>query len=283
MNKIKRFFIRNVFKWGTKIMKMWTKEHAMLLIPAFAVMIALSILLGYLLRNKEEKYRMIPIQIISVILLVLGVIKQVYYLTRPEGYDMFAIPAHFCSLALFFLPIFAFYKGKYKGNVSSFTFMCCSMLMVFMIVYPDMIYSAGNIRDYFKTYSDFHTVTFHTLVCFVFVLIIALKLYDFDTKRDMKIIPIWFTIFCIISATMAQILKTNYNSFYDCNIDAIETIRVNLISQIGWWGQLIFVLCIYIVNIMFAFACYWIVRGVITLANKIKLAIINKSKNRLIG
>lgn len=157
------------------------------------------------------------------------------------------------------------------------------MLMVFMIVYPDMIYSAGNIRDYFKTYSDFHTVTFHTLVCFVFVLIIALKLYDFDTKRDMKIIPIWFTIFCVISATMAQILKTNYNSFYDCNIDAIETIRVNLISQIGWWGQLIFVICIYIVNIMFAFACYWIVRGVITLAKKIKDAIVNKSKNRLIG
>lgn len=264
-------------------MQLWTKEHAMQLIPSFVAMIIIAIIIAHFLKDKEEKYRLIPVQIISVILVIMEITKQIYNLLDPDGYSLYAIPLRFCSLFVYFLPLFSFYKGKYKGNVSSFTFMCCSMLMVFMIVYPDMIYSAGNIRDYFKTYSDFHTVTFHTLVCFVFVLIIALKLYDFDTKRDMKIIPIWFTIFCIISATMAQILKTNYNSFYDCNIDAIETIRVNLISQIGWWGQLIFVLCIYIVNIMFAFACYWIVRGVITLANKIKLAIINKSKNRLIG
>lgn len=254
-------------------MELWTKEHALQILPTFAVMLILTLILAHFLKDKDEKYRMIPIKIIAVTLVVMEITKQIYNLCDPDGYSLYAIPLHFCSLFDYFLPIFAFYNGKYKHNVRAFTFMCCSMLMVFMIVYPSMIYSASNIRDYFTTYTDFHTVTFHNLVCFAFMLIIALKLYDYDTKRDMKIIPIWFTIFCVISASMAQILKTNYNSFYDCNIDAIENIRVNLISQIGWWGQLIFVLCIYVVNILFAFACYWIVRGCITLSKKIKLAI----------
>lgn len=257
-------------------MNLWTKEHALQILPSFAVMIILAIILAHFLKDKDEKYRMIPIQIIAVLLVVMEIIKQIVNLTDPDGYSLYAIPLHFCSLFVYFMPFFAFYNGKYKQNIRAFTFMCCSMLMVFMVVYPNMIYSAGNIRDYFTSYGNFHTVTFHNLVCFAFILMIALKLYDYDTKRDMKIIPIWFTIFCVISATMAQILKTNYNSFYDCNIDAVETIRVNLISNIGWWGQLIFVLCIYVVNIAFAFACYWIVRGVLSLANKIKAGILER-------
>lgn len=257
-------------------MGLWTKEHALQIIPSFAVMIILSIVIAHFLKDKDEKYKMIPIKIIAVVLVVMEIIKQIYNLADPDGYSLYALPFHFCSLFVYFMPFFAFYNGKYKQNIRAFTFMCCSMLMVFMVIYPSMIYSSGNIRDYFKYYGDFHTVTFHNLVCFAFMLMIALKLYDYDTKRDMKIIPIWFTIFCVISATMAQLLKTNFNSFYDCNIDAVEAIRVSLISNIGWWGQLIFVLCIYVVNIIFAFVCYWIVRGVIALAKKINLAIASK-------
>lgn len=264
-------------------MKMWTKEHAMLLIPAFAVMIALSILLGYLLRNKEEKYRMIPIQIISVILLVLGVIKQVYYLIRPEGYDMFAIPAHFCSLALFFLPIFAFYKGKYKENIRAFTYLCCAVIMVFMIIYPRLEFSAKHIVNFTKSIKSFHTVTFHLLVCFAFMLIIALRLYDYDTKRDKKIIPIWIGIFCVISASVSHLLKTNFNNFYASSVGFVENIRTDMISQIGWIGQLIYVVFMIALTIGFSYACYYLVRGAILLIQKIIKRIKQKKNLEIIG
>lgn len=257
-------------------MNFWTKEHALLLLPAFAIMIALSALIAHFLKDKDEKYKMIPIQIIAVILVVLEIIKQIYYIVRPEGYDFFAVPAHFCSLALFFLPIFAFYKGEYKKQIASFTFLCCSVITVFMFICPTLEFGASHIGNYTKSIRSFHTVTFHLLACFAFFLIVALKLYDYDTKRDVKLIPSWMGIFCIISSSVSQILQTNFNNFLACSMGFGETIRLSMISSIGWVGQVIYIVIIAALNIGFSYASYWIVRGAIALAKKVKLAVASK-------
>lgn len=262
-------------------MELWTKEHALLLVPAYIVMLIISIILAHFLKDKDEKYKMLPIKIIAVILVVLEIAKQIYNLASPDGYRLKVLPLHFCSLAVYFLPLFAFYKGKFKQNIASFTFMCCAMIMVFMLVYPTLIFGRSSIRNYFSVFNSFHTVTFHILVCFAFMLIVALKLYDYDTKRDMKIIILWFTIFCVISAGMSQILKTNFNNFYNSSIKPVESFRLNMIEQMGWWGQLIYVLLMYIANIAFALMCYWIVRGAIALVNKICTKIKGTRENKI--
>ncbi len=259
-------------------MELWTKEHTIAIIPTFVVMAIVSILLGHFLKDKDERYKLIPIKIIAVIIIVLEIWKQIESFLDEDGYSFYRIPLHFCSLFVFFIPLFAFYKGKFCEIIRSFTTICCMMLFVFMCVYPNMIFSAGNVRDYFSFFIDFHTVTFHLLVCFAFMLILSLRLYTIETKRDMKIIIIGYSIYCVIAGIMAQVLKTNYNGFYRCNIDAIREIQESLISSIGWFGQFLFVLAMSIATIAFGYACYWLFRGIFALYNVIKNKL-KKAKN----
>ena len=53
---------------------MWTQTHFWQIIPTFAVLIALAIALSIVLRDKSEKIRKIPFQILAVGLLVLEII-----------------------------------------------------------------------------------------------------------------------------------------------------------------------------------------------------------------
>ena len=73
---------------------MWSSIHAKTVLPSISVMIVLAITIGWLLRNKSEKIRMIPIQVISVVILLLEVAKQIYCIVT--GYDLYSIPLHFC-------------------------------------------------------------------------------------------------------------------------------------------------------------------------------------------
>ena len=67
-------------------MELWTAQHAMTLLPAMAVMLVLTAVLQCTIGKKSRKVRMIPLQVITVILLVLEVMKQVYSFSR--GYDL---------------------------------------------------------------------------------------------------------------------------------------------------------------------------------------------------
>lgn len=255
-------------------MQLWTELHLKTLIPTFIFEIIISIILGYLLKNKNYEIKMIPIKIISIILLLLECVKQIY--SFNNGYDLYHIPLHFCSLFLYFLPLMAFYRGKYKDFINSFTVICCAMLYVFMIIYPNMVYGEGSILNFNKGFLAFHTVIFHNLVCFAFTLMITLSLYKVDTKKDTKYIFWGYLIYSVIAAIFAQILKTNYNGFYKCNVEFIDNIRLGLIQNIGWLGQLVFVSVAILIIILFGYACYWLFR--LFLLIKEKLAFL-KSEN----
>ena len=57
-------------------------------------------ILGFVLRrfllNAEYKTRLIPFQILAVILFVIEIIKQVN--SYVDGYDLYCLPFHYCSL-----------------------------------------------------------------------------------------------------------------------------------------------------------------------------------------
>ena len=245
-------------------MQLWTKEHAITLLPTFAVMIVIAIILALTLGKKKEKYRMIPIKIIAVVLVIIEIIKQVQSIMK--GYNLYFIPLHFCSLFIFFLPLFAFYNGKFKEHIKSFTFTACAMMSIFILVYPDLIYGASDITTMGTRFLSFHTVVFHNLVLFAFILMIALKLYNINTKRDIISLLIGFSIFCSISAPMAQILKTNFNNFFTCNIAPIQAFVDTIKNSIGYTlGQTIYVLIVCILDIVFAFISYGVLRIILKL------------------
>lgn len=236
-------------------MELWTTEHAMTLLPALALMLVLGWFLRRILINKSHKLRMLPIQIIATALLLLEIGKQAVSLAH--GYDLYHLPFHFCSLFIFMLPIMAFYKGKYRHTVSAITASLCMSVCALMLIYPALIYSAANIREFFTNYISFHTVAFHNLVMLAAILIPALNVHEPAQKGERKALILFMLGFCTISATMAQLLKTNFNNFYRCNIPPLETVRQIVENACGTApAMLMYVLIVTILDILFVLGSY---------------------------
>ena len=75
-------------------MELWTRQHAVTLLPSLAVMLLLAVGLKLWLGKKSFRVRMIPIQIIAVLLVLLEIGKQA--LSLKQGYDLHCISAR-CS------------------------------------------------------------------------------------------------------------------------------------------------------------------------------------------
>ena len=242
-------------------MELWTSEHIRTLLPSLAVMLIIGAVLHFVLKDKPLKIRMIPLQILAVILVALEIGKQA--LSLKVGYDLYHLPFHFCSMFIFALPIVAFYNGKHRRKVCGVGAALCASLMLLMLIYPNLIYSGANIREFFTNYFSFHTVAFHNVVMLFFVLIVALQIHTPAPKGEPKVVVLFVVVFCVISATMAQLLKTNYANYYSCNIPPLEAVRVSLQGVLGYGlTQLLYVLIVSALNILFVLGAYWFYRAV---------------------
>ena len=211
---------------------------------------------------------MIPFQICTIFILVLEVIKQVK--SFIDGYDLYHIPLHFCSLFLYLLPLMSFYSGKYKDRVRAVTTTVCGALFMLMMIYPSVIYSGDAIAGTFNNFWDFHTTVFHTVATFTFVLIVCLDLHTPNFKKDMVSVLVFIAVYCVIAGSMAQILQTNFNNFYHCNVPPLEELRVSLQSTLGYpLTQTLYVVVVSIVNLIFVTLAYNLFRLLSYLTRKL--------------
>lgn len=249
-------------------MGLWTSWHAIAILPAFAVFVVVAIFFGKWLRKQSEKVRFLPFQIIAVVLLVLEVAKQICSASGGE-YDMYSLPFHYCSLFLYLLPVHAFYKGKGAQTLRAVTFACCASLFLFMLVMPTVVYSDEKIQTFGTSFMSFHTVVFHHLVCFYFLLMLTAKTYDVQPKRDLKAMSLFFGGYVTVAAILAYTLKVNFHNLYRCNLAPVEEIRVAMVENMGWAGSLIWVLIIFVLTILFAFLAYYATVGIVSLIEKL--------------
>ena len=121
-----------------------------------------------------------------------------------------------------------------------------------MLIYPDLIYSAQNVKEFFTDYFSFHTVFFHNLVVLAFFLMVGLNLYESGQPKEKRTV-MWFIIgYCAISAPMAQILQTNFNNFYRCNIAPLEAVRAAVEAAMGYApAQILYVCIVVVMDILF--------------------------------
>ena len=142
-------------------------------------------------------------------------------------------------------------------------------LFLFMLIYPELIYSGNSIKKFFTDFFSMHTVAFHNLVMFAFLLIIALGVQKPDPKRDVKGV-VWFMIgFCVVSSTMAQILKTNFANFYVCNIPPLENLRLSIQNVLGYWPtQILYIVIVSTLTVLFTVMSYHIYRALRRLTGK---------------
>ncbi len=239
-------------------MGLWTPEHVRTLLPALGVMLLLGVLAAKWLGQKDEKIRLIPIQVLACLLVVLEIGKQAVSLYH--GYDLYHLPFHICSQFIFLLPVLAFYRGKYRAQMQAVTGAFCASVFLLMLIYPNLIYSDGNIREFFSDYLSFHTVAFHNIVMFSFVLIAALQLHK-PKIGDQKAVIAFTVVFCVVSSSMAQLLRTNFANFYSCNIPVFEDLRMQMREVIGAVPtQILYVLIVSALTIGFVLMSYWFCR-----------------------
>ena len=228
-------------------MQLWTDMHIKTLLPSILIMAAVALILGKCLAKRSERIRMLPFQFLAVFLFFLEVFKQLK--SFSQGYDLYHIPLHFCSLFVFMLPLMSFYHGKYKNGVRAITVGLCAAVFILMCAYPELIYGGTDVERYFQNFFSFHTVTFHNVIILEFFLIIALRLFEPQGCKK------------AIAAVSAQLLKTNFNNFYQCNVPPLESVRQSLIGPLGaTLTQVLYVLVVTAVDLLFVFGAYWLYR-----------------------
>ena len=254
-------------------MVLWTPTHVQTLLPAIIVMLLLAVILRLTIGKKDRKIRMIPFQILSCVLVVLEIAKQ--GLSLYKGYDLYDLPFHFCSILIFMPAIMSFYRGKHEKTVICITTAALAAVFLLTAAYPNLIYSDQAVQEFTTNFFSFHTVAFHNIAMMLFVLVPALDLHEPDPKGEPKKILIFIFVFCVISASMAYLLQTNFNNFYSCNIPPLEEVRLSVKASLGSTVAAIFyVLIVTVMDLCFVTGSYWfyrLVRKLLAKSNKVSV------------
>jgi len=238
----------------------WTWLHFVTYIPCLTLYILSAILIGKWLKNKDENVRLIPIHIISAILIILEIIKQIK--SFSIGYQLDDLPLYYCSLFLYLFPLCSLGKGKLKKYAYFLTILSGTTLLAVMCIMPRVIYSENAIKNFFNDFDDFHTVFYHNIVLFGTCLLFTLNLLDLNIKHKFWCALSFYLSYCIIVIPIALSLKVNFNQFYNSNIPLIEELRLQQIEIFGFGGQILYDIEATITTVGFSLIMYFILKFV---------------------
>ena len=213
-------------------MSLWSFEHLITVPATFAVFLIFAYLLRRLLINKPYELRMLPIKIISAIIVIIEIGKQIY--SASIGYDLYHLPLHFCSIFLYALPLMAFYRGRWESAVRSTACAAMTALLIGMLIIPNVIYGADRILSFFTDYLAFHTVVFHNLVILAFILMLFLDLHQPQANRSEALfVGVFGAVFVAVSATASHVLQTNFSNFLSSTIGIVADLVDKVKEAIG--------------------------------------------------
>ena len=214
-----------------------TGKHVM--IGTLLLIVSISVLLGLLLHKKEEKYKNIPLIVITALMLIFEIAKQIQNIVMHE-YTWWSFPLHFCSLFLYFFPLATFAKGKVKNFGLTMSFVCaCWMTILFYINPQDII--GNSPENIFASFGEFHRFFHHHLVVAFLFTGLALNMFKI-TKKSFLHVVIGISIYAAIGLTVAHLTDTNYCNLLHSNIPFMENFRVNA-------GQVLYTIAMWIIGV----------------------------------
>lgn len=234
----------------------WTYEHFFTLPITVVIFIFFATWLGDKLLYKPEKYRLIPIHIISVLLVSLEIVKQI--IGNKGGFDLYILPLHFCGLFVFLFPAFSLCHGKSKRTIRLITTISGLMMIGVMSIMPNVVYGNDDILYFFDDFLSFHTVFFHNLVLLGVILIFTLDLYEKPKLGDYKLLISVFAMYCILIAPLSLIFETNWNNFHHCNVSFVDNWRIAWINMFGYFGQILYTICASALTTGFSMVIYFV-------------------------
>lgn len=166
---------------------------------------------------------------VAGITIVLEITKQI--LNVLEGFEVWALPFHYCSLFVFFFPLAQFCKGKLKSFIKPVSFACSLTVFFAFYLSPGSIIGSAS-SHIFRDFSSFHTFVFHHLVFLYVCLSIALDDYK-PRVDDYKNVFVIMACYCVCGVSLSYVFDTNYNNFLYSVIDFVDKWRV-CIGQIPY-------------------------------------------------
>lgn len=245
----------------SKIVNMfkWSKVDFVVLPITLIAIVLIATFLYFLLRNKEEKFKKIPLIFITCFMLLLEGIKQIK--SFVEGYDYWTIPLHFCSLFIYFYPLAVFAKGKVKDFGKTMSLVCSVLMFSLFYFSPDSIIGSQTTANIFSNYEAFHTFTYHHLVMLFLFTSLFLDFYKFKEDNFVHVI-IGFTLYAIIMIPLAHILDTNFCDILETGIPFLESLRL-------FAGQWVYTMSFYTFSIVAGIAIIALQRYIENKNNKI--------------
>ena len=200
----------------------WNSTDVIFLPIALLILIGITLVLYGTLRDKSKDIRKIPLYVITAIILVLEVAKQIYYIVI--GYSFWALPLHFCSLFLYAFPLMLWAKGRLQYCGNSVALISTSMLLICFYLSPDSILGPSATANFFKEFLYFHTIVYHHLALLFLFVGLSLDLFDFDISN---LVYFWisFAFYSVIVVIFANILHTNFINLLENVIPILEKLR----------------------------------------------------------
>ena len=208
-------------------MILYTKEELIILPIMLLSIILISIILYFVLRNKSDKQKNMPLAIISVLILILEVIKQ--YKGITTGYSNWMLPFHFCSLFLLYLPLSTLTKNEtIKTFASTMSFVCCTLLVILLYLSPGVIIPESTKNLFFHTndFFDFHTFVYHHLVVLYYFIALFLKQFKIPNNYYIHIL-IGISLYAAVAIPSAYFFNANFCNILFSNIQLFESIRLS--------------------------------------------------------
>ncbi len=190
---------------------------------ALLVMILISIGLRFLLKNKSDNVKNIPLTVIAFMLLGLEIGKQVYYIFFVE-YITYALPFHFCTLVIFVIIFTQIFGKKLNAFFKPIAF-SFSGLVTFMLYIAPTSLIGNSLDNLFLNYYTFHTFAFHHLVVLYFILTICLGTYSPKLTDCVKNVG-GIIFYGLYAVPIAFKLNTNYVNILKSTIGFLENFRL---------------------------------------------------------
>ena len=158
----------------------WSDSDKIAIPIMLGCIILVSVALFFILRNKNEKIKRIPFKIISLSLIILEVVKQIYFISTGT-YTARQIPAHFCSLIVIIIALNEFLPKKFSKWLDASSVVFPIIALVLLLVDPKSMIGSSS-SNIFKNFPTFHAFMFHALV----VAYPILKLTTIKIEHNLK-------------------------------------------------------------------------------------------------
>ena len=202
----------------------WSESDKIAIPITLTIIIVLAIILNFTLKNKSEKIKKLPLQILALIVVVLEFGKQFYFIVL-DTYELYALPIHFCTLILVLMALSQFLPSKIAKFFKAPAFVFSIIVFALVLVHPSSMIGKAT-SNIFGNFKNFHTFTFHFTVIAYPIFSIALSNYK-PRLKDCINICCTVVFYATYAVPLAFHFKANYVNILYSFFEPLENFRLS--------------------------------------------------------